>query len=205
MIISKLETNMKRKTVLLLLAIATIIIVAAYSVCAQDKTPAKNEGIELGAHFEGGNISFDYPKKWVSWEKDSFDRIRSMLKSQGGDLLVLLKSNDGTRIFQVLKSKNLSSFGSFYQDKKEAAKQVTAGMEIMGQRYVKYSVTIVSLSNNQKAVLGYAEKANGEAGISYQLLSGGYEYDINFIYKSNEVAKEDEKLRQQIIQTLKIK
>ena len=74
----------------------------------------------------------------------------------------------------------------------------------MGIPYVEYSVKVVDLSSNQKAVLGYAEREDGLTGISYQLLSGGYEYDINFIYRSATTAVKDEKLRDQIMRTFKI-
>jgi tetratricopeptide (TPR) repeat protein len=160
--------------------------------------------VELGAHFEGADISFDYPKNWIRWEDDSFERVRSFAKSQGIDFIVVLKTKDEARSMQAVKTKNPQSLDSLYQEKKQVADQVTSkGIEIMGQRFVKYSVMIVNLPNNQKAVLGCAERSNGETGISYQLLSGGYEYNINFIYKIASAAAEDEQLRAKVMSTFK--
>lgn len=197
---------MKRKTIAGLVTIAMVALAVIFLGWANEKTPVKNKGTELGTHFEGGGISFDYPKDWASWEKASFDRMRSFIKSQqGADLVVMLKTKDEACIIQVAKQGNPSSFDSFYQSKKEIADRVTTeGMEIMGYRYVKYYVKIVDLPGNQKAVLGYAKRRDGQTAISYQLLSGGYEYDVNFIYKSPTAAAKDEELREQLMRTFKI-
>jgi hypothetical protein len=174
---------------------------------SKKKETNRGNSSSLEKHFQADDISFDYPKDWVSWEKTSFERIRNLIKSQrvDADLLVLLKSPDGSCIFQVVKLPNSSSFDSFYRDRKAFADQVTAqGIEIMGERYLRYSVTTVDLPSNQKFLLSHAEKPNGETAINYQFLSDGYEYDVNFIYKSTNAAEKDEKLREKVMRTLKI-
>jgi hypothetical protein len=174
---------------------------------AQAATSTKPEvGLsEQAAHFEGANVSFAYPKEWMLWEKDSFGRMRSSIKSQGADLLVMLKDKYETCVMQVVKQRNPSSFESWYQDKKKFADQVTTkGIEIKGQRYVKYLVKIVDLPSNQKAIYGYAEKSNGGTAITYQLLSDGHEYNVNFIYQTPMSASKGEELRGQIMNTFKI-
>ena len=162
-------------------------------------------GVELEKHFEGSGLSFDYPEAWVSWEKASFEQMRSAMKAQGIDLIALLRAKDETCVMQVAKRRNASSFDSLYQGKKEVADEVTSeGIEIMGFRFVKYTVEVIDLPASGKAILGYAEQESGDTGISYQVLSGGYEYNINFIYESATRAAKDEELREQIVQTLKI-
>ena len=168
--------------------------------------PTPNTEIQLDNYFEGGGISFNYPKDWVSWEKASLDQMRSYLKSQmGADLITMLKTRDETCVLQIAKQRNTSSFSSFYQEKKEVADQVSAeGMKVMGYRYTKYSVEVVELPGIQKAVLGYAEREGGQTGVSYQFLSDGYEYNVNFIYKSATRAANDQKVREQVMNTFKL-
>jgi hypothetical protein len=168
--------------------------------------PTPDTEIQLDNHFEGGGVSFNYPKDWVSWGKTNLDQMRSYLKSQmGADLITMLKTRDEACVLQIAKQRNTSSFSSFYQGKKEIADQVsTEGMKVMGYRYTKYSVEVVELPGNQKAVLGYAEREDGQTGVSYQFLSDGYEYNVNFIYKSATRATNDEKIRGQIMRTFKL-
>jgi hypothetical protein len=173
---------------------------------AQNKPASTNSKNELASHFESANLSFDYPKEWLHWEKESFNRIKDNAKAQSGaDLLVFLKNPDATRLLQIIKAQNQASFDSFYKTKKEFADEVsTKGMDIAGFHYNKYTLEKVQLLNGQNCLLGYAEKQNGEIGISYQFLSDGYEVDVNFLYQSVTSASKDEKLRDQIMQTFKI-
>lgn len=170
-----------------------------------DSVVDTSDAIKLARHFQAEGVSFDYHAGWVPWEKGSFDRMRRYIKSQGADLIVMFKMKDEGSVIQVVKQRNPSSFESFFQDKKQFARQVTSeGVEIEGYRYVRYYVKVVELAGGRKAVLGHAEKSNGETGISYQLLSGGYEYNVNFIYQSASVAVKDEKLRERVMHTFKI-
>ena len=117
----------------------------------------------------------------------------------------MIRSEDGTQVLQIVKSANPLSFDKFYEEKKKVADQVsTEGIEIMQQHYHKYAVAIVELPVYGKVAFIKAEKDNGEIGISYQLLSGGYEYDLNFIYKERNVADEHIQLRQDVVKTFKI-
>lgn len=189
--------------------ISGLALVALFlAACAPTAMPSPDPstaGVKLENHFQGSGLSFDYPEAWVSLEKASFELMRSAIKSQGVDLIVILKTKDETCVMQVLKQRNTSSFDSLYQDKKQIADKVTTeSIEIMGSRFVKYTVEVIDLPVSGKAILGYAEKEGGDTGISYQLLSGGYEYNINFIYKSATRAAKDEKLREQIVHTFKI-
>jgi hypothetical protein len=72
MIISKLE-KIKMKILLLLLLPVTVVIIDVPSpASSQDKTFVKKKGVELGSLFEGKDISFTYPKEWLSWEKGNY-------------------------------------------------------------------------------------------------------------------------------------
>ena len=77
-------------------------------------------------------------------------------------------------------------------------------MDVAGFHYNKYTIKKVQLPNGQNCLLGYAEKQNGEIGVIYQLLSDGYEFDVNFLYQSSTAAAKDEKLRDQIMNTFRI-
>ena len=161
---------------------------------------------EKAKHFKSPEIAFDYPEEWASWPKDSFDRMQTAAKSMGGiDLLALLKAPDERRLCQIVRNRNPASFESLFREKKKVADQVTSGgIEVMGQRYVKYSASVVTIAGGRKAVLASAEKSNGETGISYMFLSGGYEYNVNFIYLNATDAIKGERLRMQVLDTLTI-
>jgi hypothetical protein len=160
---------------------------------------------ELGARFDGGGISFAYPKDWQPWEKESLDKIAQAMKSKGVELPGILASQDKTRIIQVLKQKNESTPEALFKEKKEVADQLNAGKSGQGDdRVVKSTASLVDLVPNQKAVMFSAEKQNGEVGISYQILSGGHLYAVSFLYKTPDLAAKDEKLRAEVVKTIKI-
>jgi len=158
----------------------------------------------LSNHFQGGGISFNYPSTWKEWEKQSLGRIRNMMKSQGADVLTMVKAPDGMAVIQLVKVKNPSPFEDFFRKKKEAADHVSKkGMEIQGKKFVKYEVTVVTLSNNLKAILGNAEDSIGEKAVSYQFLVNGYEYDFNFIYKNKRAFDKYDPVNRKVIETVK--
>lgn len=198
---------MKKSLFLLsLCAISLVVAITPLSVYAQNRPSPKNTSSELSSHYEGANLSFDYPGAWLHWEKESFNRIKDNIKAQSGaDLLVMLKTQDASRVMQVIRTQNQASFDSFYQTKKQFADEVsTKGMDVTGFHYNKYTLKKVQLPNRLNCLLGYAEKQNGETGISYQFLSDGSELDVNFLYQTAAAASKGEKLRDQIMSTFKL-
>jgi hypothetical protein len=165
------------------------------------------QATEKGKRFTSTEIAFDYPEAWASWPKESFEKMQAAAKAMGGiDLLALINAPDLRRLCQIVRNRNPASFESLLREKKKVADQVTSeGIEIMGQRYVKYSVTVVTIVDGREAVLASAEKSNGEIGMSYTFLSGGYEYNVNFIYLNATDAVKGEKYRSLLLGTLKIR
>lgn len=162
----------------------------------------KTDTYPLVNNFKQFGISFDYPSEWRNLEQNSFDQMQRMLKSNGVELLVLLRSNDDAQTLMIGRTLNSSSFDYFFEQKKEVARQVTTkGLEILNKHYTRYDVDTVSLNQSMRAVFGNAEKENGETGISYQFLSRGYEYDINFIYRNKTDAEKYKNLREQVMKT----
>jgi len=185
--------------------IMMICFLFVYQIEAEEKTSTPTK---LDQKYQGGGISFYYPREWVSWEKNSFDRMRDFAKSQQGmDLLVMLKENNETVVLQVGKQQNLLSFEKFFNEKKNFADYVTAkGAEYMGFRYTNYFVEAINLSNIGRTMLGYTERSDGSGAVTYQFLDSGFEYDFNFIYKissSSENAK-NKQIREMIISTVKL-
>jgi hypothetical protein len=156
-------------------------------------------------HFCDANVSFDYPEGWLDWERDSFRRLGVFVKSQGTELVVMLKpSPKGCICFQVARSPSSSSFEALYEEKKTVAKRVTSeGIEVLGQYYSKYSIAAVDLDRGQRAVVAHAEKPNGETGISYQMVFEGYEYNVNFIYGNSVAASDQNEQRETIMRSFR--
>jgi len=189
--------------------LAMLLIIFALPAFGQKiVTDGTDQGTKLGAHYEAGGIFFNYPEDWIYWENASFNRIRDMMKSQPGlDLLVMLKTKDDACTLQVGKIKNPSSFDSFYKSEKKFADQIAAeGIDFSGMHYGNYSLNVVELPINQKAILVYAERQDGQVGVSYKLLSGGYEYTVNFIYNNKTTATEErnQNIREGLMNSLKI-
>jgi hypothetical protein len=197
---------MKKTLLTIFLAFSLVIFFMQSLACTQNKPSAADAKNELASRFEVSNLSFNYPKEWIHWEKESFNRIKDNLKAQSGaDLIVLLKNPDATRVLQIIKLQNQASFESFYKNKKEFADEVTKkGMNVAGFQYNKYTLEKCQLLDGQNCLLGYAERQNGEAAVSYQILSDGYEFDVNFLYQNAASASTDEKLRTQIMKTFRI-
>lgn len=156
--------------------------------------------------FNGSHVFFDYPQEWSTWDEESFGRVKRVLESQGVELLVLFKMVDDGSAFTVTRNLNPSTFEQFYKDKKEIADRVTnQGVEIMGERYTKYSVKkTLDFGDDARTLLSQAEKPGGETAISYQFLSDNYEYNINFIYPSRDTSERNRTIRKQLLRTFKI-
>jgi hypothetical protein len=156
-------------------------------------------------HYEKANLSFDYPRDWQFWNKAEFKRMQDYMQSAGVELIAMFAPSEQSIIcVQIARSANPSAFETLYNDKKSIAEQVTSeGIEIMGERYVKYTVTAVDLQMGQKAVLGEAQKPNQQTGISYQMLFGGHEYDVNFIYANPETALKHKECREKVMSSLR--
>jgi hypothetical protein len=175
-----------------------VVIAAECGECAEEKTSVKSKSIELASHFEGADISFDYPKEWLKWEGDSFAQFKNRMKSEVGvDVVVTLESKDKLRALQIFKRQNPSTFDAFYQNKKEFADKAAA-------KGINSSLKKATLPNGKECLLGYIEDQNGKVGISFQFLLDGYEYNIVFMYTNAMESSKDEDLRKQIMNTLRI-
>ncbi len=198
----KIVMDILRRIEVSVLMFLSLTFAFSYSQSAAENLGSE---IKLPEHFMYLGVSFNYPTNWTIWEKDSFNRARSFLKPHGVDLIAMFKMKSKGSFIQLTRSKNPSSFESFYQDKKQFARQVTTdGVEIEGSKYVKYYIKVIELIGGQKAIFAQAEKSNGETGISYQILLDGYEYNVNFIYQNIRLAAKDEKLREQVMLTFNI-
>ena len=123
------------------------------------------------------------------------------MAKQGVELITVLSA--GTRQIQVGRQPNPSSIDAIYIAKKQVADQVNAqGMELMGKKFVKYTVEKISLTNNKEAILGYAEDSLGNTGINYAIPANGYEYAVAFIYETASDAVADASARKQLINSI---
>jgi len=154
-------------------------------------------------YFTGNGISFDYPLEFQPIQASSLQSMRGIMAQQGVELITVLISSDGGKTIQVARQQNPSSIDSLYAAKKQVSEQVNSqGMELMGTKFVKYTVERVRLIPNQEAVLGYAEANTGQTGISYAIPVNGYEYGVVFLYKTSSDAKTDSSAREQLIESI---
>jgi hypothetical protein len=154
-------------------------------------------------YFNNYGISFDYPAEFQSLTESSLQSMRGVMAKQGIELITVLTSADGRKTIQIARQPNTASIDSLYAAKKQVADQVNAqGMEMMGTKFVKYTVERVQLSPNQKAVLGYAEDSTGKTGINYAIPVKGYEYAVIFLYTTSSDGDTDSLIREQLIESL---
>lgn len=125
------------------------------------------------------------------------------MAQQGVELITVLRSSDGRKTIQIARQPNPASIDALYMAKKQVTDQVNAqGMELMGTKFVKYTIERVRLSPNQEAVLGYAEDTTGKTGINYAIPVKGYEYAVMFLYTTSSDAKMDSSMREQLIESV---
>jgi len=148
--------------------------------------------------FNGQGIVFYYPS-YLS-EATSLRQMRDIMHSQGLELITVLMSSDNSVTLQVARQQNPATIDSLYNDKKGVADTVNRqGMTLMGEKFVKYTVSKTTFPKQGILVMGYAEKDNGQTGISYWQLHGGYEYAIIFIYTNAQSADSGQALRNTVI------
>jgi len=152
-------------------------------------------------HFNGQGILFDYPS-YLS-VASSLQQMRSIMQSQGVELITVLRSSDDSLTLQVGRQKNPSNIDSLYNDKKGVGDTVNSqGMTLMGEKFVKYTISKITLPKQGILVMGYAQKDNGQTGISYWQIHGGYEYAIIFIYPNAQRADLGQALRNNVIESI---
>jgi hypothetical protein len=151
--------------------------------------------------FNGQGIVFDYPS-YLS-EAASLQQMRNIMQSQGLEVITVLVSSDNSLTLQVARQQNPATIDSLYNDKRGVADTVNSqGMTLMGEKFVKYSVSKITFPKKGTLVMGYAEKDNGQTGINYWQLHGGYEYGIMFIYPNSQRADKDQVLRDTVINSM---
>ena len=154
-------------------------------------------------NFNGQGIVFDYPSSLSV--ASSLQQMRSIMQSQGVELITVLRSSDDSLTLQVGRQQNPATIDSLYNDKRGVADTVNSqGMTLMGEKFVKYSVSKTTLPKQGILVIGYARKDNGQTGISYWQLHGGYEYAVIFIYPNAQRADSGQALRNTIIDSIHI-
>ena len=148
--------------------------------------------------FNGQGIVFDYPS-YLS-EAASLQQMRNIMQSQGLEVITVLVSSDNSLTLQVARQQNPATIDSLYNDKKGVADTVNSqGMTLMGEKFVKYTVSKMTFPKQGILVMGFAEKDNGQTGISYWQLHGGYEYATIFIYANAQRADSGQALRNTVI------
>jgi hypothetical protein len=147
-------------------------------------------------------IVFDYPS-YLSTAA-SLQQMKSILQSQGVELITVLRSSDNLLTLQVGRQQNPASIESLIEDKRAISDTVNSqGMTLMGEKFIKYTVSKITLPKQGVLVMGYAEKDNGQTGISYWQLHGGYEYAIIFIYPNAQSADSGQAIRTAVIDSIR--
>jgi hypothetical protein len=158
-------------------------------------------------HFSGGGIEFDLPQSLVVPSKAEFDpdRVRRNYELQGIDFILFRRSNDGTVSLLVTRSKKSTTHDQLYKEKRQLAEEIQrGGVTLYGDRFVKFTVEPTSLSSNLQALIEYGEKSNGEAAVTYEFLSSGYDFALIFIYKTKSAAERDRVTRDKVVSSLRI-
>lgn len=182
-----------------------IICCFQISCSTSEDSPSKRSpsSTNLDQSFQGKGISFRYPKDWIISNED-LNALQTQLKPQGIDLLIVLKTKGEDFGMSITRQQNSSSFESFLEGKKSVSKETTSSSE----EFEKYTVESITLPDIGNAVLGISKKKNGQFGISYQFLSDGYEYDVNFLYFNRDGeaianSQEQKNVRDEVVNTLR--
>ena len=207
---------MKEETMkyLLILVLLVAVIITTGCVSENKKTdvnPAQTTTVSTMVvttpsspslqNFNGQGIVFDYPS--YLRVASSLQQMRSIMQSQGVELITVLRSSDDSLTLQVGRQQNPATIDSLYNDKRGVADTVNSqGMILMGEKFVKYTVSKTTLPKQGILVIGYAQKDSGQTGISYWQLHGGYEYAVIFIYPNVQRANSGEALRNTIIDSI---
>ncbi len=175
----KLNRGNVNGSLVLLLA----LLLATLPACGREPITPPTE-----KSFKEGGIAFKYPAAWHQMSQETVDQVRRAVQHPESEILGMFKTPDELVVISVIRGKNPASFDDFYRQKVEAKAEVAA----------------LTLPNGLKAIRQYASDPSTKMRLaSYQFLTNGYEYDVNFIHKDKEALDKYDQANRQVVDTVK--